>query len=126
MSRIDSQRMGGPRQQREPHHPIALAPFADPLQFKELNSQLNREVAEFERASIEGTHTLSGDLRGHFPSASSELEAEAQAYILGGSSASPAADSQEERRRRILEATMNRLRKEEEEIEHSCGTRGTA
>ncbi|TEB33281.1 WLM-domain-containing protein [Coprinellus micaceus] len=96
--------------------------------FKELNSQLNREVVEFERASIEGTHSLSGDLGSIFPSVSSELEAEAEAeaYVLGGSSTSLAADSQEERRRRILEATMNRLRKEEEEIEHSCGTRGTA
>ncbi|KAJ3508150.1 hypothetical protein NMY22_g16707 [Coprinellus aureogranulatus] len=94
--------------------------------FKELDSQLNREVAEFERANIEGTHLLTGITGGIYENPSSELDAEAQSYTLGGSSASLAADSQEERRRRILEATINRLRKEEEEIEHSCGTKGTS
>lgn len=61
---------------------------------------------------------------------SSELEAEAHTYVLdggpqllGGSSPGPAGDeSREERRRRVLEATMNRLRQEEEELEQSCGT----
>jgi len=94
--------------------------------FKSLNSNLNREVAEFERSTKEGTHHLYGgpgyaDL--YQPSA--ELEAESQAYVLGGSSlgtTSSANESPEERRRRLLEATMNRLRREEEEIEHSCGT----
>ncbi|KAG6900028.1 hypothetical protein C0993_004085 [Termitomyces sp. T159_Od127] len=92
--------------------------------FKELNSKLNREVAEFERASVEGTHSLSGNGDTYQPS--SELEAEAQSYILGGmgsSSVGPALDeSPEERRRRVLEATMARLRKEDEELENSCGT----
>lgn len=103
-------------------------PFSDNLfQFKELNSQLNREVAEFERAQREGTHYLTQG--GDFYEPSSELEAEAQAHILGGvaSSTGPAFDeSREERRRRLLDATMARLRKEDEELEHSCGTSGSA
>ncbi|PPQ75443.1 hypothetical protein CVT26_016217 [Gymnopilus dilepis] len=90
--------------------------------FKTLNSQLNREVAEFERSAKEGTHYLSGGPDVYQPS--SDLEREAQVYTLGGDSSAStlAVESQEDRRRRILEATMNRLRKEEEEIEHSCGT----
>ncbi|VDB90657.1 unnamed protein product [Peniophora sp. CBMAI 1063] len=87
--------------------------------FKELNSRLNREVAEYEQHS----HTLDTDR--HYSGAQSELEAEARAYVLGGSGAAPAAnESVEERRRRVLEATMSRLRKEEEELEASCGTTG--
>ena len=56
------------------------------------------------------------------------LEADAQAmlggsYVLGGSSG-PAleSDSPDQRRRRVLEATMNRLQKEEQEIEDMCGS----
>jgi len=59
-----------------------------------------------------------------------ELKAKAQVNILGGASlgsTSSANDSPEERRQRVLEATMNQLWKEEEEINHSCGTsRSTA
>ncbi|PCH36399.1 WLM-domain-containing protein [Wolfiporia cocos MD-104 SS10] len=96
--------------------------------FKEMNSRLNREVAEFERLQREGTHYLSGS--GDVYTPSSELEAEAQAYVLGGGpqtlggthSGSATDESREERRRRVLEATMHRLRKEEEELEHMCGT----
>ncbi|KNZ75166.1 Ubiquitin and WLM domain-containing protein [Termitomyces sp. J132] len=73
--------------------------------FKELNSKLNREVAEFERAAANGTHYLSEVEDTYQPS--SELEAEAHSYILGG---------------RVLEATMARLHKEDEELEKSCGT----
>ncbi|KAF8075149.1 WLM-domain-containing protein [Lyophyllum atratum] len=95
--------------------------------FKELNSKLNREVAEFETAAAQGTHYLSG--RGDVYEPSSELEAEAHVHILGGGRTTglgPAMDdSREERRRRVLEATMARLRKEEEELEQSCGTRPT-
>ncbi|KAF5362247.1 hypothetical protein D9756_002219 [Leucocoprinus leucothites] len=95
--------------------------------FKELNSKLNREVTQFERAQASGTHhlTSSADPHGIYQPASSELEAEAQAYVLGGPSTSTAAlagDSREDMRRRMLEATINRLRKEEEELEMSCGT----
>ena len=95
--------------------------------FKELNSTLNREVTEFERAQAAGTRHL-GD--GGSEHAYSALEAEAQAYtfsgthVLGGSGSGSANDSPEERRRRVLEATMNRLRKEEEELEERCGTAG--
>lgn len=58
------------------------------------------------------------------------LEAEAQEYILGGGGPNTVggipsdAESREERRRRILEATMSRLKKEEEELEQSCGSAG--
>ncbi|KAF9038553.1 WLM-domain-containing protein [Panaeolus papilionaceus] len=95
--------------------------------FKELNSKLNREVAEFERSKVAGTHYLAGGPEYDVYQPSSELEAEANTYILGGSSSSNISyESQEDRRRRILEATMNRLRKEEEDIEHSCGTHSTS
>jgi hypothetical protein len=68
-----------------------------------------------------GTHYLGSDQDVYQPS--SDLEAEARVHILGGgTSRDLSSESLEERRRRILEATMNRLRKEEEEIEHSCGT----
>ncbi|KAG6816052.1 hypothetical protein H0H87_008968 [Tephrocybe sp. NHM501043] len=87
--------------------------------FKELNSKLNREVAEFEQAVARGTHYLSGGGDAYQPS----LEAEAQSYILGGAASLPLLnDSREDRRQRMLEATMARLRKEEEELENSCGT----
>lgn len=58
----------------------------------------------------------------------SELEAEAQGHVLGAgdsiNTAQPPSigDSREEMRRRILDATMERIRKDEEELEHRCGT----
>ncbi|KAJ6632556.1 WLM domain-containing protein [Mycena sp. CBHHK59/15] len=92
--------------------------------FKELNSQLNREVAEYERAVAQGTHRLqSGDM---YEPESLENEA-LTSQVLGGGSRSRNSletDSVEERRRRMLEAALNRLRKEEEELENSCGTAG--
>ena len=54
----------------------------------------------------------------------SEVEADT-GHVLGRdsqSSGSTTDESMEERRRKVLEATMNRLRKEEEELEHCCGT----
>ena len=96
------------------------------LQFKTLNSQLNKEVADFERAQRSGAHTLV-DSPTYDPSASTsalELESEAQAYVLGGSASSAVADTREDRRRLALEAAIRRIRKEEEELEHSCGTAG--
>ncbi|KAI0923512.1 hypothetical protein AcV5_009034 [Taiwanofungus camphoratus] len=96
--------------------------------FKELNSKLNREVAEYERVAEQGTHHLIGSDEAYLPS--TELEAEAGAYMVGGGpqvlgGSSVAVDeSREERRKRVLEATMNRLRKEEEELEQMCGTSG--
>jgi len=93
------------------------------VDFKEFNSKLNREVAEFDRGVRDGTHHLwQGDAV--FESSAS-LEAEAHAHILGGGGVGVDVldgESREERRRRLLEATMNRLRKEEEELEESCGT----
>ncbi|KAL1739800.1 WLM domain-containing protein [Schizophyllum fasciatum] len=92
--------------------------------FKELNSLLNRQVTEFESARARGTHRLDG--AGDMYEPSSELEAEARAYVLGGKagSATPLPnESAEQRRERMLQATMSRLQKEEEELEQSCGTR---
>lgn len=93
--------------------------------FKELNSKLNREVAEFERLAVEGTHTLSGSFPGDVYMPPSEVGADT-GYVLGKDSepsGSTVDESMEERRRKVLEATMNRLRKEEEEeLEHCCGT----
>jgi hypothetical protein len=59
---------------------------------------------------------------------SSDLEAEARIQVLGsaGTTTYSPNESVEERRRRVLEATMTRLRKEEEELEQSCGTAGPA
>lgn len=90
------------------------------LKFKELNSKLNREVANFDRSALEGTHYLSSHGSDMYEP-SSGLEQEAQSHVLGGTgSGSLAGESAEERRNRVLKATMTRLR--EEDIEHSCGT----
>ncbi|KAH7918274.1 WLM-domain-containing protein [Leucogyrophana mollusca] len=88
--------------------------------FKELNSKLNREVAEFEAAAANGTHYLSDAVQGAYKPSSNE-EAEALVHVLGGSG-SGSGDSLEDRRRRALEAATARLRKQEEELEQSCGT----
>jgi hypothetical protein len=94
-----------------------------------MNSRLNREVAEYERSAREGTHTFH---EGEVYEPSAELEAEARAYTLGGAqalgstSSALTGETPEERRRKILDATVGRLRKEEEELEHSCGTAGPA
>ena len=64
---------------------------------------------------------------GDFYQPSSELEAEAQAYVLGGKTGSTTPlpnETPEQRRERMLQATMSRLKKEEEELERSCGTTG--
>ncbi|PFH50292.1 hypothetical protein AMATHDRAFT_48016 [Amanita thiersii Skay4041] len=95
--------------------------------FKEFNSKLNREVAEFELNVTRGAHTLSGlgsdDVYEPLGDMS-DLEAEAHVHILGatgGSSSNIQNDSVNERRQRILNATMNRLRQQEEELERQCG-----
>ena len=96
-------------------------------QFKELNSLLNREVAQFETSRADGAHRLGG--AGDFYQPSSELEAEAQAYVLGGKTGASTPlpnETPEQRRERMLQATMSRLRKEEEELERSCGTTGSS
>ncbi|KAL0571435.1 hypothetical protein V5O48_010525 [Marasmius crinis-equi] len=91
--------------------------------FKELNSLLNREVVDYEQSVAAGTHSLVG---GDFYEPSSELGAEATAYVLGGSSRTLGgeSDSREARRQRMLDAAMARMRKEEQELEDSCGTAG--
>ena len=72
------------------------------LQFKELNSQLNREVAEFERARSNGTHLLH-DYVGEEYEPPSALEAEARAQVLGGLDARSLdlSESAAERRQRL-------------------------
>ena len=97
------------------------------IQFKELNSKLNREVTEYERSVSAGTHYLSGG--GDFYEPPSDLEADAviqTAHVLGGGSGAPTVNSKEEQRRRVLEAATSRLRREEEELEQNCGTSGPA
>lgn len=97
--------------------------------FKELNSKLNREVAEFEQALKDGAHHLaSADM--YEPGL--DLEAEAHTHMLGegtyvlGGESTLLGDSREDRRRRALQATVKRLQKQEEELEQNCGTAGPA
>jgi hypothetical protein len=88
---------------------------------KNLNSKLNREVAEFELAEVNGAHRLDGETDVYMPSP--ELsEADAHMHILGGDDVGSWVESAEERRRRILSATMSRISKQEEELEQQCGT----
>ncbi|KAF9072086.1 WLM domain-containing protein [Rhodocollybia butyracea] len=92
--------------------------------FKELNSLLNREVAEYESSVRAGTNVLGYSGEVYEPSA--QLEADSYSRVLGSVSGSAAllqGDS-EDRRRRVLEAAERRLRTEEEEMEDSCGTAG--
>ena len=96
--------------------------------FKTLNSQLNKEVADFEHAQRVGAHRLGGSIGEVYEpgTPTPELEAEARSYRLGGSSAVSSLDTREERRRRALEAAVARLQREEEELEQSCGTAAAA
>jgi len=89
-------------------------------QFKELNSQLNNEVAEYELSSVRGTHRLvEGDIYDPEPSDAG--------YTLDGTSDSPLPEfAREERRQRMLAAALSRLQAEEEQMEQSCGTSGPA
>ncbi|KAG9102961.1 hypothetical protein FRC06_000666 [Ceratobasidium sp. 370] len=92
--------------------------------FKTLNSQLNREVAEFERSVQAGSNTLS-DSADTYDDRTSNVQREAavQAFVLGGGTNldSPRpSDSREERRQRILAAAVARLEQEEREIEDRC------
>jgi hypothetical protein len=112
------------------------------VQFKALNSRLNREVAEFERARAAGTKYLSPSAADMYEP-STELEAQARAQVLGGSNSNSSSssnsdrmisavaalelgDEREDMRRRTLDAATRRLRREEEELEQSCGTAGPA
>ncbi|KIO34188.1 hypothetical protein M407DRAFT_64732 [Tulasnella calospora MUT 4182] len=100
--------------------------------FKTLNSQLNREVEEFEAAVARGSKTLgdrSGDAYEPGSSLGSTLaDSEAHSYVLGGGVGASSAllPSREEMRRRAAEAASRRQRKEEQEIEDRCGSDGPA
>jgi len=92
--------------------------------FKELNSKLNREVVEFELAAAKGTHYLSDlGIEAYDPSESSS-KAFSGVHVLGGGSLVTGSqnESPEERRQRILNATMSRLQKQDDELEHQCGS----
>ena len=94
-----------------------------------MNSQLNREVADFERAAIQGSHSLNGTGAVYEPNSEAEVRTGliGGTYVLGGdSSSTQASDSREERRRHILEAAALRLREEEQAIEDMCGSAGAA
>lgn len=90
-------------------------------QFKELNSKLNKEVLEFEREAAHGAHTLV-DLPTSTYQTSSEQEANTRSYVLGGQAVE--GSTADDRRQLMLQAVMKRLKKEEEELENSCGTSG--
>lgn len=80
-------------------------------------------MANFEHSVSEGTHYLS-DHGSDTYQPSSELEPSgAQTHVLGGAGSGPSlGESAEERRSRVLKATMSRLLRDEEDLEHSCGT----
>ncbi|KAG8950040.1 hypothetical protein FRC04_008120 [Tulasnella sp. 424] len=100
--------------------------------FKTLNSQLNREVDEFETAVARGSRTLGSSINSAYepdPSLSTSLmDSEAHSYVLGGGvgAASALVPSREEMRRRAAEAALDRQRREEQEIEDRCGSDGPA
>ncbi|KAG8935998.1 hypothetical protein FRC03_001208 [Tulasnella sp. 419] len=91
--------------------------------FKELNSRLNREVAQFELSAKQGTHSLSSyEGPQYSPEVDIETEAEAiTSHVLGGSS-TRIPGGREELRAKMLEASLLRLSLEEKEIEERCGS----
>ena len=84
-----------------------------PPEFKELNSQLNNQLAAFERAQREGSKRLHSDqvYQPEFPSG--------RAGLFG---VSREEEEREERRLRVLRATEDRLANLEHEIEIGCGS----
>lgn len=102
------------------------------LQFKSLNSLLNKEVTEFERAARAGAHTLAGPSAAIYSPPSptddpSDIDVVAHEYVLGSVGSrqgQPLPDTLEGRRQRALEAAVRRLQLEEAEVENSCGTAG--
>lgn len=89
---------------------------------------MNREVVQYEKSASEGTHYLSGGGDVYEPSSDSGVDALRTAFsgthILGGTSDPSSRYSKEDQRKRMLEAATSRLRREEEELEQSCGTSG--
>ncbi|GAC71150.1 protein involved in sister chromatid separation and/or segregation [Moesziomyces antarcticus T-34] len=102
-------------------HELAHNKVADhPPEFKILNSKLNAQIEEYERAQRDGTHRLvEGDVYEPSPPTIS-----GGGQRLGGGSGAES-ESAEERRQRVLMATMRRLEREEHEIEQSCGSATT-
>lgn len=93
--------------------------------FKTLNSQLNREVNEYEAAVKEGTNSLSGIIGEYEPGAGETSSVSSSGLVggvnvLGGTSSAPL--SVGERRRRIVDAAMRRFEEQEAEIEARCAT----
>lgn len=98
--------------------------MSDREQFKELNSQLNREVAAYESSAQSGAHTLGSYSGAYDPSSTVEADALSHSHVVGGSSNFTLDDSRDGRRARVLEATLARLAREEREIEDMCGSAG--
>ena len=96
-------------------HSFVFCLKLNPNQFKELNSQLNREVAAFERARREGAHTLVdvSDTWQPDPELEAQVEAgeaevERMGHVLGGVGGT-SDETAEDRRRRVLDAAMRRM-----------------
>jgi len=108
-------------------HELAHNRISDhPPEFKILNSKLNAQIEAFERAKQDSTHSL---VEGHVyePLAPALAHGISNGHRLGGGTSNPEdSASATERRQRILEATMRRLEREEQEIEQSCGSAAKA
>ena len=89
---------------------------------------MNREVAAFELEAKNGAHSLSGYSGPTFDRGSTiEDEALVHAHVLGGGGSSgEVLDGREAMRARVLDASLRRLRLEEQEIEDRCGSDGPA
>ncbi|CAO1615792.1 unnamed protein product [Sympodiomycopsis kandeliae] len=103
-------------------HELAHIDVSDhPPEFKILNSKLNAELAAYEKNVKEGTHSLhQGDM--YVPAAEEESHTSQHQHVLGGSGLSSGPTSSEQRRQEVLQATLKRLSKLEEEIEVGCGS----
>lgn len=109
-------------------HELAHIDVSDhPPEFKILNSKLNAELAAFEKSAREGTHMLhDGDM--YVPpeetSAEGAMGMRGGSYRLGGKDdgLSSGPGSSDQRRQAVLDATLKRLEKLEEEIEVGCGS----
>lgn len=108
-----------------------------PVEFRELNSKLNSELAAHEKKVFQGTHSLhNGDMYVPRDDATSDgctSSHKGTSYKLGGSATSIHGDGQaqplsadpissEGRRQAVLQATLRRLAKVEAEIETRCGS----
>jgi hypothetical protein len=95
-----------------------------PPEFKTLNSELNAQVAAYERKVKQGTKYLS-DMDVYVPPEENGGQDSMQetAHVLGGAGASHIEEGDlQTKRQKVLLATMKRLEKSEAEIEKSCGS----